>query len=322
MSAAETTTVTAESAAGSVRTVGNEAGTAGSTDTAGTPTARRRPPAGVLAAAAWLAAVALAALLLPLLPGFDPLHGDFAHPSAAPGPGHWLGTDGSGRDILQRTVAGARASFTVAALTVLVGLLGGGALGLAAGWFRGPVDKAIGFATDLLMSVPSLILVMIVVSMRGPGLTVIGGLIGLFTVPHFTRVVRAVVLSLAERGFVQAARMIGTAPLRILRREIVPHVLPIALTFAFTATTVAIVAEGSLSFLGFGLRPPEPSWGGIIAEGRTTLGSAPWISLAPAAVLCLTVLALNYLGEHLRSGAPAAAKPTTAKPTATKGARG
>ncbi|MBD0707066.1 hypothetical protein BU197_01115 [Streptomyces sp. CBMA291] len=258
---------------------------------------------GVLIAGGWLAAVLLAALLAPLLPGFDPLHGDFSAPSAPPGPGHWLGTDAGGRDILQRTIAGARASFTVAALTVAVGLLGGGALGLAAGWFRGPVDKAIGFATDLLMSVPTLILVMIVVSLRGPSLPVIGGLIGLFTVPAFTRVVRAVVLSLSERGFVQAARMIGTAPLRILRREVVPHVATIALTFAFTATTAAIVAEGSLSFLGFGLRPPDPSWGGIIAEGRTTLGSAPWISLAPAAVLCLTVLALNYLGEHLRSPA-------------------
>ncbi|MGW4380630.1 ABC transporter permease [Kitasatospora sp. NPDC004531] len=264
-------------------------------------TARRRPPAGVPAAAAWLAVVLLAALLLPLLPGFDPLHGDFSAPSAPPGPGHWLGTDAGGRDVLQRTVAGARASFAVAALTVAVGLLGGGVLGLAAGWFRGPVDKAIGFAADLLMSVPSLILVMIAVSLRGPGLTVIGALIGLFTVPAFTRVVRAQVLALDGRGFVQAARMIGTAPLRILRREVLPHVAPAALTFAFTATTVAIVAEGSLSFLGFGLRPPQPSWGGIIAEGRTTLGSAPWISLAPAAVLCVTVLALNYLGEHLRS---------------------
>ncbi|MFE6668716.1 ABC transporter permease [Streptomyces sp. NPDC057697] len=268
-----------------------------------TRAARRRPPAGVLAAGIWLAVILLAALLLPLLPGFDPLHGDFSAPSAPPGPGHWLGTDAGGRDVLQRTVAGARASFGVAGLTIAVGLLGGGALGLASGWFRGPVDKIIGFATDLLMSVPTLILVMIVVSLRGPSLPVIGALVGLFTIPAFTRVVRAVVLALSERGFVQAARMIGTAPMRILCREIVPHVAPAALTFAFTATTVAIVAEGSLSFLGFGLRPPQPSWGGIIAEGRTTLGSAPWISLAPAAVLCLTVLALNYLGEHLRSPA-------------------
>ncbi|MCX4967504.1 ABC transporter permease [Streptomyces sp. NBC_00654] len=271
------------------------------TATAPARLARRRPSAGVLVAGAWLSAVALAALVLPLLPGFDPLHGDFAAPSAPPGPGHWLGTDASGRDVLQRTVAGARASFAVAGLTITVGLLGGGALGLAAGWFRGPVDRAIGFATDVLMSVPTLILVMIVVSLRGPSLPVIGTLIGVFTVPHFTRVVRAVVLSLSERGFVQAARMIGTAPLRVLRREIVPHVASASLAFAFTATTVAIVAEGSLSFLGFGLRPPEPSWGGVIAEGRTMLGSAPWISLAPAAVLCLTVLALNYLGEQLRS---------------------
>ncbi|MET8701503.1 ABC transporter permease [Kitasatospora sp. NPDC004723] len=262
---------------------------------------RRRPSTGVLIAGGWLAIVALAALVLPLLPGFDPLHGDFGNPAAAPGPGHWLGTDAGGRDVFQRTVAGARASFAVAGLTITVGMLGGGTLGIAAGWFRGPVDKVIGFAADLLMSVPTLILVMIVVSLRGPSLPVIGILIGLFTVPAFTRVVRAVVLSLSEQGFVQAARMIGTAPLRILVREVVPHVAPIALTFAFTATTVAIVAEGSLSFLGFGLRPPEPSWGGIIAEGRTTLGSAPWISLAPAAVLCLTVLALNYLGDKLRS---------------------
>ncbi|MER7850535.1 ABC transporter permease [Kitasatospora sp. NPDC096077] len=269
------------------------------------PRPRRRPATGTLVAAGWLTLLALTVLLLPLLlPGFDPLHGDFAHPSAPPAPGHWLGTDASGRDVLQRTVAGARASAAVAALTATVGLLGGGALGLAAGWFRGPVDRLIGFTTDVLMSVPSLVLVMIAVSLRGPSLPVIGVLIGLLTVPHFTRVVRAVVLSLNERGFVQAARMLGTAPARILRREILPHVAPAAVGFAFTATTVAIVAEGSLSFLGFGLRPPAPSWGGIIAEGRTNLGSAPWISLAPAAVLCLTVLAVNYLGEQLRSPAP------------------
>ncbi|MGC0415594.1 ABC transporter permease [Embleya sp. AB8] len=266
--------------------------------------ARRLPPTGVLLAAGWLAVVVLAALVVPLLPGCDPLRADFTHPSTAPGPGHWLGTDGTGRDVLYRTVAGARASFAVALITVAVGLLGGGALGIAAGWFGGWPDRLVGFATDVLMSVPALILVMIVVTLRGPSLPLIGSLIGLLTVPAFTRIARASVLSLAERGFVQAARMIGTAPLRILRREIVPHIAPAALTFAFTAVTVAIVAEGALSFLGFGLRPPEPTWGGIVAEGRTTLGSAPWISLAPAGALCLTVLALNFLGEHLRTGSP------------------
>ncbi|MBS2535603.1 ABC transporter permease [Catenulispora sp. NF23] len=261
----------------------------------------RRIPISVLIAVGWLALVLLAVLAAPLLPGLDPLRGDFAHPAAPPGAGHWLGTDADGRDVLARTIAGARASFAVAALTVLVGLVLGGTLGLAAGWFGGWTDRIIGFATELLMSVPALIMVMIAVSLRGPSLPVIGSLIGLFTVPSFSRVVRAVVLSLADRGFVVAARMIGTSPWRILRREIVPHVAAAAAAFAFTATTVAIVAEGSLSFLGFGLRPPAPSWGGIIAEGRTTLGSAPWISLAPAAALCLTVLAANYLGERLRS---------------------
>ncbi|MDI2125671.1 ABC transporter permease [Yinghuangia seranimata] len=273
--------------------------------------ARRRPPVGVLVAAGWLLVVLLTALILPLLPGCDPLRGDFTHPSAAPGPGHWFGTDANGRDLLYRTAAGARASFAVAALTVAVGLLVGGALGVAAGWFGGWTDRVIGFAADLLMSVPTLILVMIVVSLRGPGLPLIGCLIGAFTVPAFMRISRASVLSLTERGFVQAARMIGTSPLRILRREIVPHMAPVAVTFAFTATTIAIVAEGALSFLGFSLPPPAPTWGGIIAEGRTTLGSAPWISMVPATVLCLTVLAFNYLGEHLRSGAPTARTEST-----------
>lgn len=268
----------------------------------------RRPPAGVLVAAGWLAVVVLAAIVVPLLPGCDPLRGDFGRTSAAPGPGHWFGTDANGRDVLYRTVAGARASFAVAGLTVAVGLVFGGGLGIVSGWFGGWVDRVIGFAADVVMSVPSLILVMIVVSLRGPSLTLIGCLIGALTVPAFMRISRASVLSLSERGFVQAARMIGTSPVRILRREVVPHIAPVAVTFAFTATTVAIVAEGALSFLGFSLPPPEPTWGGIIAEGRTTLGSAPWISLAPATVLCLTVLAFNYLGEHLRSGTPKEAR--------------
>ncbi|WP_439680501.1 ABC transporter permease [Embleya sp. MST-111070] len=259
---------------------------------------------GAVLAAGWLAIVVLAAIVVPMLPGCDPLRADFAHPSAPPGPGHWFGTDDTGRDVLVRTAAGARASFGVAALTVTVGLVVGGALGIASGWFGGWTDRVIGFATDLLMSVPALILVMIVVTLRGPSLPVIGGLIGLFTVPSFTRVTRAGALSLKERGFVQAARMIGTASGRILRREILPNIAPAALSFAFTATTAAIVAEGALSFLGFGLRPPAPSWGGIIAQGRITLGSAPWISLIPAGVLCLTVLALNHLGENVRSGSP------------------
>ncbi|WP_331769764.1 ABC transporter permease (plasmid) [Embleya sp. NBC_00888] len=254
---------------------------------------------GAVLATSWLAVVVIAAIVVPMLPGCDPLRADFANPSARPGPGHWFGTDSTGRDVLVRTAAGARASFAVAGLTVAVGLVVGGALGIASGWFGGWTDRVIGFATDLLMSVPALILVMIVVTLRGPGLLVIGGLIGLFTVPSFTRVTRAGALTLKERGFVQAARMIGTAPTRVLRREILPNIAPVALSFAFTATTVAM-----LSFLGFGLRPPAPSWGGIIAQGRITLGSAPWISLLPAAVLCLTVLALNHLGENLRLGSP------------------
>jgi peptide/nickel transport system permease protein len=228
----------------------------------------------------------------------DPLHADFRAPAAAPSGQHWFGTDATGRDVFARTVAGARSSFAVAAITVGIGLGAGLTLGLIAGYLRGWADRIVGIGVDLLMAFPALLLVMLVVTLRGPSVWVIGSIIGTLMIPSIARITRAATLAIRERDFVTAALLMGASRSRIVLREILPNVAPVALAYSFTAMTVSVVAEGSLSFLGFGLRPPTPSWGGIIADGRTQLAAAPWISLTPAVVLCLTVMALNLLGEN------------------------
>lgn len=245
-----------------------------------------------------LGAVLLGAALSHVLPQLDPIRADFSAPLRPPGPQHWFGTDATGRDVFARSLAGASSSIVVAALTAAVGLVVGGALGVVAGYLRGPVDAVIGTALDLLLAFPGLIVVMVVVTLVGPGYWTIGLLIGTLMIPPFARIARAATLSVREREFVQAARIMGASPVRVVGTEIVRCVLPVVAAYSFTAVTVSIVAEGSLSFLGFGLQPPTPSWGSLIAEGRTHIATAPWISMAPALLLCAAVLAVNLVSDR------------------------
>lgn len=245
-----------------------------------------------------LAFVVVGAALAQILPQLDPLRADFRAPLQPPSPEHWFGTDATGRDVFSRTLAGGASSIIVAMLTAVVGLGIGGGLGVLAGLSRSWIDSGIGIVLDTVLALPGLITVMIVVTLIGPGQVTIGALIGLTMAPAFARVARSATLSVRAQDFVHAARIMGAAPLRIAASEVVRCVLPAVAAYSFTAVTVAIVAEGSLSFLGFGLAPPTASWGGLIAEGRTHIASAPWICLAPAAVLCATVLAVNVLGER------------------------
>ncbi|PRY00467.1 ABC transporter permease [Allonocardiopsis opalescens] len=261
-------------------------------------TETRRDALVPAACVAVLALVAIGAVLAQLLPQLDPLRADFQAPLRPPGPEHWFGTDATGRDVFARTLAGGASSIVVAAMTVAVGLVVGGGLGVLAGFARGWVDALIGTLLDVVLALPGLITVMVVVTMVGPGRLTIGALIGLIMVPAFARIARSATLTVRGQEFVQAARIMGAPPLRIIGSEVVRCVLPAVAAYSFTAVTVAIVAEGSLSFLGFGLAPPTASWGGLIAEGRTHIATAPWICLAPAAVLCATVLAVNVLGER------------------------
>ncbi|MDZ5079197.1 MULTISPECIES: ABC transporter permease [Actinomycetes] len=189
-------------------------------------------------------------------------------------------------------------------MTVAFGLVVGGLLGVLAGYLRGIVDGLVGVLTDLILAFPALILIMAIVSLAGAGYWTIGLLIGGLSIPAFARLARAATITVRERDYVKAAQINGAKPPRIMITEIIPNVLPSIGAYSFVAITASIVVEGSLSFLGFGLQPPIPSWGSLIAEGRNHFATAPWITGIPALTLCATVLSVNVLGQTLTKGRP------------------
>ena len=260
----------------------------------------RIPRVGVIVASCWLVVLAVAALAAVLGLTIDPLANDYATISQSPSLAHPFGTDNLGRDVFSRSLHGASASAVVALVTVVVGGGIGILLGVWAGLRRGIADAITGFLTDVTIALPSLIIVATIVTLAGPSLPTISLTIAAFAIPVFARLSRSATLSIATENHVIVARTLGASGWRVLTREVLPGVLPVMMPFVLTTLATAIVAEGALSFLGFGLRPPEPSWGGLIAEGRTQLALAPWVTGFPALLLCLTILSINVLGEHYR----------------------
>lgn len=270
--------------------------------TSGAAVRRRadRAPWGWYLAWTWLGAVVLAAVFAPLLPLWDPDVPDYANVFGGITPQHWLGGDTLGRDTFSRVVYGARASLLVGLCAVVLGAVVGGTLGMLAGYFGGRTERVLAWLTDVVLAFPGLVLIIALVAILGASLTnlVIG--LAVLSIPTFIRLSRAATLVVAQREFVLAARAYGCSPRRIILREIAPNVvLPVA-AYGFIMVGVFIVVEGSLSFLGLGIPPPTPSWGGMIAAGRTELLTYPHISLFPAAVMFLTVLSINYVGERTR----------------------
>lgn len=264
------------------------------------PTKPKRYPLSIYLSAGWLIVLVLGAIFAGFL---DPYANNYAELSAAPSLQYPMGTDNLGRDMLARTLHGARSSAIVALLTVLVGGGVGLILGVISGYYKnGPIDSALGFLSDVMMAVPVLVIVSVIVSLRGPTLLTISLTLAIFSIPSFLRVTRAATMTIAGENYVLAARTLGASTGRILFKEILPGVLPQLKPYILTSAASAIIGEGSLSFLGFGLQPPEPSWGNLIAEGRTQLNVAPWVTMGPALVLCLTLLAINVIAEHLREG--------------------
>ncbi|WP_204016547.1 ABC transporter permease [Sphaerimonospora thailandensis] len=252
---------------------------------------------------AWLAVLIVAAVLAPVLPLKE--HRDVAATLLEPvylEPlryyDHPLGTNSAGLDMLARCLYGARTSLTVSLLAVTIGTVLGGAIGVIAGYYRRGVDSVIGVLTNALLAVPPLILLIALSTLLEPSIRNMVLVLSLLTVPSMIRLARANTISFRQREFVFAAEAMGAGRLRIMARELVPNVLPPLLSMAVVVISGLIVAEASLSFLGLGVRPPEPTWGNMIAEAQGgVLQKHPSMVLVPGTFLFLTVFAFNVLGE-------------------------
>ncbi len=246
-----------------------------------------------------LALLLLGALLLPPLLG-NPVAQNLAGRLAAPSGAHLLGTDQLGRDVLSRTMNGARLSLGLGVSVMLASLFIGALIGLLAGLLGGWWDEALMRLTDIFLAFPSLILAMAISAALGPNLVNVLIAVALVSWPTYARLIRAQVLALREREFVDAARALGGSPARVALRHLLPNsVAPLLVQASFDVGGAILTAAG-LGFIGFGAQPPTPEWGAMVSETRNYISQAPWASSAPAIAILLTVLAFNLIGDGLR----------------------
>lgn len=248
----------------------------------------------------WMSVLILTAAFADLLPLRDPAASDFARLKARPGPDFWFGTDVLGRDILARTIYGARVSLTVGFLAPIIGMAFGLALGMAAGYYRGRIESLIVGAIDVILAFPNIVLAMGVLFFAGADLVNLIAVLSVISIPANTRIARASTLVYAQREFVTAALAQGASNARVMWNELLPNVLLPQLAYVLSFMAIVIMIEGSLAFLGVGIPPPQPTWGGMIAAGFTDINTDPHIVFLPALVLFLTVLSLNMIGDRLR----------------------
>lgn len=260
----------------------------------------RRREYGALLGAVWIGLVVLAALTAQWLPLPDPneITDEF---SATPGWGaHPLGTDSLGRDTLSRCIYGARVSMTVAIVGTTVAMIIGVTAGMVAGYVGGFLDRAISLVINFLLSFPALIFLIALVAALGPSLSTLVLGLALLGIPNFARVARANTIAFSEREFVTAAKALGAGTWRVLTRELLANVMLPVMSLALVVMATLVVAEGSLSFLGLGVPPPTPSWGGMLAAGRESLREYPHLVLIPMLFFFLTVYSFNKLGDWVR----------------------
>jgi peptide/nickel transport system permease protein len=253
-------------------------------------------------AVGWIGLVLFGSLFANLLPlqRFDVIINNL-DPRVAPAfRAEFLGTDSIGRSVLSRLVFGARESMIVGAFSVAIAMTAGLVIGISAGFFRGKVDEVIGVGLDAVLSIPALVLLLAISAVGKRDITTLVIGLGIVGTPSFARLARASTLSLVDRDYVTAARVMGATNLRLMVRELLPNVVLRVSSFAFLFLAFVIVAEGSLSFLGLGIPPPQPSWGGMINDGRPYLETQPYLVFIPAACLFFTVAAFTVIGDRTR----------------------
>lgn len=280
------------------------------------PTRRRRrtPSWGLWLGVGWLSVLTFLAVFADQLPFIRSTKrvqgaGNFAF---GPGSDFWFGSDQLGRDVFARCIYGAQVSLRIAVFSILTALIIGGGLGLAAGYFRGWVDRLVSTIIDVLLAFPALIIALLIVQ-RTDALSLsypdsfgwlsrtwaITFVLALLAIAPVARIVRAQTMSLREREFVMAARSVGASSWRIMLREILPNLVPAIMSVLFIGVAVLLVAEGALAFLGYSVKSPTPTWGLLVSESRQRIGDAWWATIMPCLMMFMTVLSFNLIGDRL-----------------------
>jgi len=258
----------------------------------------RRNPIGAAGAAIVLATVLVA------LAGSLAWPVDYASQASRrllpPGASHPLGTDELGRDELSRIIHGAQVSLQVGMISVVIALVAGTVIGIAAGFYGGTADALLMRVVDVVFAFPGLVLAIVIAGLLGPSRTNAMVAIGIVYAPAFARVVRGSSLSVLGFPYVEAARSVGSSDLRIVRKHLLPNIMAPLIVLTTVYLSTAILTEAALSFLGLGTQPPEPSWGGMLNAARSYMERAPWLAVAPGLAIMMVVMGFNFLGDGLR----------------------
>ena len=264
-------------------------------------TARRFARNKLAVAGAAIIGVLLAcAVLAPVVAPHDPTEMNPRQRLESPSGAFLLGTDEMGRDILSRLIFGARISLQVSALAVGIALVVGAALGLMAGFYPGLIDNAVMRLMDVIFAFPDILLAIAIMAVLGSSLRNVMLAIGIVYIPIFARTTRAMVLTVKEQPYVEAARAAGVPEARLLTRHILPNAAAPVLVQVTLLLGFAIVVEAALSFLGLGTQPPNPSWGIMLSDGRGFMEVAPWLAIFPGVTVFLAVISFNIVGDALR----------------------